>query len=226
MMTFLGLFQYTITHAVEHAVKQANLTNEAADAIRANVAPLRQASDVTGFLLTSWFVYFFALFKTSRFRHNIVLLALRIAALFLYVPILIYCGAYLDAALVTLALVARFFFLAYYAWRYRNIQFILLNSSSLMFLNGFAAHFDGKSFVVFEGGDHYIHFGERFVPFVSRDTVYIAVRGRQEHDIQLLRTVELLDGKFIFIFSRCQVVGVTNSCFEEIQLDEYASISE
>lgn len=77
-----------------------------------------------------------------------------------------------------------------------------------------------------EGGSHYVTLGTDIVPFVSRSNLYLAIRGSAESDIQLLRTVELLDGNYLYIFSSCQVVGVTNSGFEEIQLDEYATISE
>lgn len=225
-MVFLGLFQYTITSAVENVVHNANLSDEAANTLRDNVIPLRQASNITGFMLTSVFVYFFALFKASSFRRNLLLCLARFVALAFYVPILAYCGAYLDATIVASAIVCRTLYVSYYAWRYKTLSFLILNSTSLMFVNGTATYYDGRPFVVLEGGDHYIQILNKFVPFVSKDAMYVAIRGRQEQDIQLLRTVELLDGKYIYIFSRCQVVGVTNSCFEEIQLDEYATISE
>lgn len=95
-----------------------------------------------------------------------------------------------------------------------------------MFLHGHANYYNGRPYVMLEGGSHYVTFGTNIVPFVSRTNLYLAIRGRNEIDIQLLRTVELLDGNYLYIFSSCQVVGVTNSAFEEIQLDEYASISE
>nr|WCC62407.1 ORF3 protein [Bat Coronavirus MrGD19] len=225
-MVFLGLFQYTIDTAVETVVQTSNLSKDAAYNLRTNIIPLKQASNVTGFLLTSLFVYFFALFKASTFRRNLLLLFARVATLLFYVPILCYCGAYLDAAIVASAMIGRFCYVSYYAWRYKNRSFILLNSTTLMFINGFATYSDGKPFVVLEGGDHYIQIQNKFVPFVSRDTVYVAIRGRQEHDIHLLRTVELLNGRYIYIFSECQVVGVVNSSFDDIQLDEYAAVSE
>nr|WCZ56009.1 MAG: ORF3 protein [Myotis bat alphacoronavirus] len=225
-MAFLGLFQYTISNAVQNAVQSVNLSTHEAIVLEENLLPLRQASSVTGFLLTSMFVYFFALFKASTLRRNVFLLLLKILALLAYVPILAYCGAILDAIIVAVVIVGRLLYLSYYAWRYKNKLFILLNATTLMFVNGFATYFDSKPFVVLEGGDHYVQIAERFVPFISRDNLYVAIRGKQEQDIQLLRTVELLDGKYIYIFSKCQVVGVTNSCLEEIQLDEYATVSE
>nr|WCC62389.1 ORF3 protein [Bat Coronavirus MrGD17] len=223
---FLGLFQYTIDSVVQKTVESANLSNEATRHFEEQVVPLRQASHITGFLLTSAFVYFFALFKSSTYRHNVYLLLARILCLLLYVPVLCVCGAYLDAFIVGSAIFGRLLFVSFYAWRYRNYLFIIFNTTTLMFLSGYAMYFNGKSFVVLEGGDHYIHFGSDFVPFVSRVTVYLAIRGRQDFDIQLLRTVELLDGKYLYVFSRCEIVGITNSCFEQIQLDEYATVSE
>nr|WCC62341.1 ORF3 protein [Bat Coronavirus MaJX20] len=223
---FLGLFQYTIDAVVQNTVESANLSDDAISHFEEQVIPLRQASHITGFLLTSAFVYFFALFKASSYKRNLYLLVARLASLLFYVPILVVCGAYLDAFIVGSVILARLVFVCFYAWQYRNYLFIIYNTTTLMFLHGHAMYFNGKSFVVLEGGDHYIQFGSDFVPFVSRDTVYLAVRGRQEYDIQLLRTVELLDGKYLYVFSRCEIVGITNSCFESIQLDEYATVSE
>lgn len=223
---FLGLFQYTIDTVVQNTLESANLSDDALHHLEEQVIPLRQASHVTGFLLTSVFVYFFALFKASTYRRNIYLLFSRIAALLFYVPILVVCSAYLDAVIVGTAIFGRLLFVCYYSWRYRNSSFIILNTTTLMFLNGHATYFNGNSFVVLEGGDHFIQFGSDFVPFVSRDTVYLAIRGRKEFDIQLLRTVELIDGKYLHVFSRCEIVGITNSVFEQIQLDEYATVSE
>nr|WCC62497.1 ORF3 protein [Bat Coronavirus SkHI19]WCC62509.1 ORF3 protein [Bat Coronavirus SkHI19]WCC62521.1 ORF3 protein [Bat Coronavirus SkGD17]WCC62545.1 ORF3 protein [Bat Coronavirus SkGD18] len=223
---FLGLFQYTIDTVVENTVEQANLSEQEALLLEENIVPLRQASHVTGFLLTSVFVYFFALFKASSYKRNVLLFIARVCALICYAPILIVCGAYLDAVIVILTLTFRLLYLIYYAWRYKTFKFIIYNSSTLMFLHGHANYYNGRPYVMLEGGSHYVTFGTNIVPFVSRTNLYLAIRGRNEIDIQLLRTVELLDGNYLYIFSSCQVVGVTNSAFEEIQLDEYASISE
>ncbi|QDE55566.1 hypothetical protein QKQ02_gp3 [Bat alphacoronavirus] len=222
----LGLFQLTIDAVVQNTAQSANLSDDAIRHFEEQIVPLRQASNITGFMLTSIFVYFFALFHASKLKHNYILLLARLVALLCYVPILAVCGAYLDAFIVGTAIVGRLAFVSYYAWRYCTIKFIVYNTTTLMFLHGHANYTDGKSFVVLEGGDHYIQFGNDFVPFVDRDTVYLAIRGRREFDIQLLRTVELFDGKYLYIFSRCEIVGVTNSCFEQIQLDEYATVSE
>nr|WCC61765.1 ORF3 protein [Bat Coronavirus MsGX16]WCC61771.1 ORF3 protein [Bat Coronavirus MsGX17] len=223
---FLGLFQYTIDSVVQKTAQSANLSDDAIRHFEEQMVPLRQASHITGFLLTSAFVYFFALFKASSFRCNVYLLLARVLCLLFYVPILCVCGAYLDAFIVGTAIFGRLLFVSFYAWRYCTIKFIVYNTTTLMFLHGHANYTDGKSFVVLEGGDHYIQFGNDFVPFVSRESVYLAIRGRQDFDIQLLRTVELLDGKYLYVFSRCEIVGITNSCFEQIQLDEYATVSE
>nr|WCC62563.1 ORF3 protein [Bat Coronavirus SkGD18] len=223
---FLGLFQYTIDTAVEHTVEHANLSQEEALMLEENIVPLRQATHVTGFLLTSVFVYFFALFKASSYKRNLLLFLARLLALLIYAPILIFCGAYLDAFIVVATLTSRLLFLIYYSWRYKTYKFLIYNSSTLMFLHGHANYYNGRPYVMLEGGSHYVTLGTDIVPFVSRNNLYLAIRGSAESDIQLLRTVELLDGNYLYIFSSCQVVGVTNSGFEEIQLDEYATISE
>nr|BAT33282.1 hypothetical protein [Porcine epidemic diarrhea virus] len=57
---FLGLFQYTIDTVVKDVSKSANLSLDAVQELELNVVPIRQASNVTGFLFTSVFIYFFS----------------------------------------------------------------------------------------------------------------------------------------------------------------------
>nr|ALF39590.1 hypothetical protein [Porcine epidemic diarrhea virus] len=214
---FLGLFQYTIDTVVKDVSKSANLSLDAVQELELNVVPIRQASNVTGFLFTSVFIYFFALFKASSLSRNYIMLAARFAVIVLY---------FLDATNVCCTLIGRLCLVCFYSWRYKNALFIIFNTTTLSFLNGKAAYYDGKSIVILEGGDHYITFGNSFVAFVSSIDLYLAIRGRQEADLQLLRTVELLDGKKLYVFSQHQIVGITNAAFDSIQLDEYATISE
>nr|WPA70771.1 MAG: ORF3 [Pekapeka alphacoronavirus 1]WPA70779.1 MAG: ORF3 [Pekapeka alphacoronavirus 2] len=223
---FLGLFQYTIDVVVDKAVQSFNLSTDAFNQLSERLEPVQQASNIAGFLLTSIFVYFFALFQCATKRGSLYFLALRLFGLLLYTPLLAYCGAYLDAAIVGCTLLWRFAYTGFYAWRYSNILFIILNSTTLCFLNGKATHFSGGPYSVLHGGDHYIMLGGEIVPYVSRKGLYLAIRGSSEEDLPLLRTVELLDGNFLYVFSKLQVVGITNSAFEEIQLDDYATISE
>nr|ADC67072.1 truncated ORF3 protein [Porcine epidemic diarrhea virus]ADC67073.1 truncated ORF3 protein [Porcine epidemic diarrhea virus]ADQ27448.1 truncated ORF3 [Porcine epidemic diarrhea virus]AFD23291.1 truncated ORF3 protein [Porcine epidemic diarrhea virus]AFE85870.1 truncated ORF3 [Porcine epidemic diarrhea virus] len=82
---FLGLFQYTIDTVVKDVSKSANLSLDAVQELELNVVPIRQASNVTGFLFTSVFIYFFALFKASSLRRNYIMLAARFAVIFLSV---------------------------------------------------------------------------------------------------------------------------------------------
>nr|AQK38170.1 envelope protein [Porcine epidemic diarrhea virus] len=42
----------------------------------------------------------------------------------------------------------------FYSWRYKNALFIIFNTTTLSFLNGKAAYYDGKSIEIQEGGDH------------------------------------------------------------------------
>ncbi|QGX41946.1 ORF3 [Alphacoronavirus sp.] len=223
---FLGLFQYTFDTVVQKAADSANLSTSATADLKQQLEPVEQVSNFTGFMLTSVFIYFFALFKCATRTSNLYFLVLRLCVLFLYVPLLYYCGAYLDASIIGCTLLVRFAIVSYYAWRYRNLSFVIFNATTLCFLNGKASQFSEKPFSVLEGGDHYIKLGNSIVPFVSNTQLYLAVRGRSEFDLQLLRSVELLDGNFLYIFSNFKIVGVTNAAFEEIQLDDYATISE
>lgn len=222
---FLGLFQYTIDTVVKEAAQSANLSQDAVSDLELRVVPIRQASNITGFLLTSAFVYFFALFKASTYRRNLFLLLARFASLFLYCPLLFYCEAYLDASVIFITILCRLLLVCFYSWRYKNALFLVYNSTTLYFLNGKAAYYTGEPLIVLSGGDHYIKIDKLFVPFVSCTQLYLAVRGRCEFDMQLLRVVELLDGNKLYIFSQHTIVGITNSAFEGIQLDDYATIS-
>nr|ASY04644.1 ORF3 [Porcine epidemic diarrhea virus] len=168
---FLGLFQYTIDTVVKDVSKSANLSLDAVQELELNVVPIRQASNVTGFLFTSVFIYFFALFKASSLRRNYIMLAARFAVIVLYCPLLYYCGAFLDATIICCTLIGRLCLVCFYSWRYKNALFIIFNTTTLSFLNGKADYYDGKSIVILEGGDHYITFGNSFVAFVS--SIYV-----------------------------------------------------
>nr|ANA96049.1 3a protein [Bat coronavirus] len=140
---FLGLFQYTWDRAVDDITEAANLTVDAVQHLEASVVPLRQASNLAGFLLTSCFIYYFALFKASNLRRNAILLAARVLLLLIYTPVLFYCGAILDGIIVAGVLIARLALVSFYAWRYSNVLFIILNSTTLAFLHGHATYYDG-----------------------------------------------------------------------------------
>ncbi|AGT21334.1 non-structural protein 3 [Bat coronavirus CDPHE15/USA/2006] len=224
---FLGLFQYTINSAIKDSIAKSNLSLSDAVVVDQQLEPVRQFSIASGFFFTSVFVIYFTLFKASTFRRNLLLLLARFLVVVVYCPLLFYFGCHLDGSFILLTIFARLLYVCYYAWRYKSIQFVVLNTTTLAFVNGKCTYYANEPFFTFEGGDHYIKLGEYYVPFVDRNSLYVALRGKFEEDVYLSRSIELFNGHFLYVFTRQQVVGIVNSNFTDVQLDEleYASAS-
>uniref|UniRef100_A0AB38ZDW5 Non-structural 3c protein n=1 Tax=Chaerephon bat coronavirus TaxID=2991261 RepID=A0AB38ZDW5_9NIDO len=227
---FLGLFQLTLDKAVEDVAELHNFTTQQHDDLVHTLEPLRQTFSWAGFMLTSCFVVFFAVYRTHNRQLNLLLLLLRLLSIFVYAPLLAYCGAFLDAVIVLLVLAARLSYVCFFACLYKNTQFILLNSTTLWFYDGFADFCDSPNLVILEGDESSIKFAGTVLPF-AYDTVhmavgsfsYIAVRGRVECNLSLVETVDLSSCQKLRIFMRVAPRGVANSAYEMIQLDECSS---
>nr|UZK98247.1 MAG: ORF3 protein [Tadarida brasiliensis bat alphacoronavirus 2] len=225
---FAGLFQYTIDNAesaINNSLKQVVLPQRTVDTIVQQLTPVRHASYISGFLLTSVFVVYFALFKASSLKFNVGLFIARLLTLLVYVPLLLFCGSYVDAAVIGLVVLCRLIYVCYFAWRFKSIAFILYNTSTLAFIMGKCRYYDSQPYMVLTGGEYYITFGDNFVPFVGANDLYVAIRGRLQEDLYLVRRVELINGQFFYIFARDPVVGVVNMKFSDVQLDEYVATS-
>nr|QWN56281.1 nonstructural protein 3 [Alphacoronavirus sp.] len=214
----MGLFQSTLDIAVARSTEHLN--DEQAATFRQHMAPVRRTYNFATFLLSSIFVVYFALYKASTFRRNYVMLGIRVLVLLLYTPVLLYFECYIDAVIVFVTLIARFLYLAYWAYRYRSVAFLLLNTDKLAFVCGKYWYYNDQPYLMMVGGEHYVHFGDQMIPFVVAKDLYVALRGRKDDDVPLIRRVELINGSFIYIFAQEPVVGVVNMCFSEIQLYE------
>lgn len=214
----MGLFQSTIDVAISSGA--ATLSHEDAARFHRTMEPVKRSYSVVSFLLCSVFVVYFALHKASTLRRNYAMLCLRVLVLLVYTPVLLYFQCYFDAAVVLITLLSRLTYLAYWAYRYRTMSFLVLNSDRLAFVCGKFWYYDDQPYLVLFGGEHYVRFGNQMVPFVVAKDLYVALRGRKDDDVPLVRRVELNNGTFIYIFAQEPVVGVVNMCFSEIQLYE------
>nr|UUS54191.1 MAG: ORF3 protein [Bat coronavirus]UUS54203.1 MAG: ORF3 protein [Bat coronavirus] len=196
----LGLFQLSLKH--EELV--AKLLPETPHAV-----PIAHFNLGINYLFSSVFVYYFATFCSKSFKVNVALFVCRLLVLFIYTPLLFYVGAIIDGSIVLFVLLARLSYITYFALRYNSINFLLLNSSTLAWIFGKCWYCPLDYYVTLRGGDSYVRFGPHFIPFVNDRNLFIALRGRHESDVILVRRVELINGDFLYIFSSEPVVGVT-----------------
>ncbi|AZF86119.1 ORF3 protein [Alphacoronavirus Bat-CoV/P.kuhlii/Italy/206645-41/2011] len=196
----LGLFELSLKHEelVSKVLPQPP-----------HVVPITHFNLGVNYLFSSIFVYYFATFCSKSFKVNVACFICRLLLVFAYAPLLYYVGAYIDGSIVLVVLVCRFWYLGYYALRFNSFNFVLLNSSTLAWVYGKCWYFALDYYVCLRGGDSYVKFGPHFIPFVSDKNLYIAVRGRCQKDICLVRRVELINGDFFYIFSAEPVVGIT-----------------
>nr|WCC63884.1 ORF3 protein [Bat Coronavirus McGD16] len=178
-------------------------------------------NSVIGFLLISVFIYFFAVYRAHTYRTQLVCLLCKFMLLVVYVPLLVYCQAYIDACIIALVLVIRLCYLLYYSLKYKTVDFLLFNDSVLCFSFGKACFVNNKlrHFMVFTGGHHYMDLGYNFVPFVDTSTLDVCIRGSLEYDLLFSRQIELCDGSYLYLFTSQPVVSVCN-IVTTTQLDE------
>uniref|UniRef100_A0AB38ZDR0 ORF3a protein n=1 Tax=Otomops bat coronavirus TaxID=3119329 RepID=A0AB38ZDR0_9NIDO len=209
-----GLFELQLSSPETVTVRSSGLGPQS------HLSQLSCSTPVVGLLLTSVFVVYFALFKATTFKGNCLCFACRLLLLLLYVPLLFFCGAYIDGCIVFCTIFCRLLYTGYFAYRYKSMLFLLLNAPVLAFVEGKGWYYDYNPFVVLSGGEHFVNFGIHMVPFASGKDLYVAIRGRRDEDLYLMRCVELINGSFFYIFASEPVVGVVNLRFTEIQLYE------
>nr|ADX59489.1 ORF3 protein [Miniopterus bat coronavirus/Kenya/KY33/2006] len=222
---FGGLFQLSFDTAINNTVKRLRLTPEQASVVNTELAPVHHATSALGYLLTSVFVVYFAIYKASTLRGNVMCLLARVVLIFVYSPLLLYCGSFVDGSFIAGVLIARFCQTCYYAYRYKNLAFVIYNTTVLAFINGKPWYYHQQPWLVLSGGDHYVTLGVHIIPFVSNNELYVAVRGSTDENLDLVRCVELIDGSFFYIFCKEPVVGVVNFKFSEIKLYEDVDIN-
>nr|WCZ55928.1 MAG: NS3 [Hipposideros bat coronavirus] len=213
-----GLFQ---THLVPAVLKVKQLV----DRMPIPDVQFQHALPISNFLFTSFFVVYFALYKAKSVKNNCILLCLRLVAMFFYAPLLCYFQLYVDAVLVFVVLYIRLMYVVYWSCRYRTFAFIVLNTDKLAFVQGYYWYYNDTSYITLQGGENFLVLGTKLVPFALAHDIYIALRGKKDEDVPLVRRVELINGQFFYIFAQEPVVGVVNMSFSEIRLCEDVEIS-
>lgn len=174
-----------------------------------HVVPITHFNLGIDYLFSSVFVYYFATYRSNSFKVNVACFVARLLVLFAYAPLLLYAGAYVDGSIIAIVLFCRFFYVAYFALRYRSFHFVILNRPTLAWLYGKCWYFTFQDYICLRGGDSYVRFGPHFVPFITDKNLFMAVRGKQQKDVCLVRRIELINGDFLYIFAKEPVVGVT-----------------
>lgn len=199
MNHMLGLFNLYLGGALEQ--QHVN---------RPNVTPIKHFNLGVDYLLTGVFVYYFAVFRCSTYRLNFVCGILRLLTLFVYVPLLLYVGAYIDGILIAILLIARLLYLVVFSIKWKSPYYFVLNTSQLAWILGKCWYVDLDMYVCLRGGNSYVKFGPHFIPFVRTDKLFITVRGRKSLIAELVRRVELINGDFLYIFDTTSFVSVIN----------------
>nr|WCZ56002.1 MAG: NS3 [Bat coronavirus HKU10] len=213
-----GLFQTffgdSVQAGVHHLVEKLPLPD----------VHFQHALPLANFLMTSVFVIYFAMYKASSVRNNCIMFGFRLFAMFVYAPLLCYFELYVDAAIIFGSLYTRLMYVTYYACRYRSPAFVVLNTDKLAFVQGYYWYYQDNSYLTLLGGENFVTFGPNFVPIAATNDLYIALRGKKDDDVPLVRRVELINGQFFYIFAQEPVVGVVNMCFSELRLCEEVEV--
>nr|UUS54170.1 non-structural protein 3c [Canine coronavirus] len=176
------------------------------------------------FSIAALFVLFLALYRSTNFKTCVGILMFKIVSMTLIGPMLIAYGYYIDGIVTTTVLALRFVYLAYFWYVNSRFEFILYNTTTLMFVHGRAAPLMRSShssiYVTLYGGINYMFVNDLTLHFVDPMLVSIAIRCLAHADLTIVRAVELLNGDFIYIFSQEPVVGVYNAAFSQAVLNE------
>ncbi|AIA62266.1 hypothetical protein ORF3 [BtNv-AlphaCoV/SC2013] len=199
-----GLFQLNIQNAAS-VVRTSIVPKQ----LLPHVVPIAHFNLGIDYLFSSVFVYYFATYRGNSIKTNCALFVCRLLVLFVYAPLLLYTGAYIDGSLTAIILLCRFFYVAYFAVRFHSFYFVLLNSPTLAWVFGKAWYYHFDDYTCLRGGDSYVRFGPHFVPFVSDRNLFLALRGRVQKDVCLVRRVELINGDFLYIFASEPAISVT-----------------
>nr|AIL54146.1 3c [Feline coronavirus] len=176
------------------------------------------------FSIAVLFVLFLALYRSTNFKVCVSVLMFKIVSMTLIGPMLIAFGYYIDGIVTTTVLALRFVYLAYFWYVNSRFEFILYNTTTLMFVHDRAAPFmrssHGSIYVTLYGGINHTFVNDLTLHFVDPMLVGIAIRGLVHADLTVVRAVELLNGDFIYIFSQEAVVGVYNAAFSQAVINE------
>nr|QID98952.1 NS3 [Swine acute diarrhea syndrome coronavirus]QID98961.1 NS3 [Swine acute diarrhea syndrome coronavirus]QID98970.1 NS3 [Swine acute diarrhea syndrome coronavirus]QID98977.1 NS3 [Swine acute diarrhea syndrome coronavirus] len=222
---FGGLFQLTLEGVVNSTIRAAKLDPNDEAIIREQVQHAINGANMLGYMLTSMFVWYFALYKPSTRRGRIAMFVSKLLVIFAYVPIIAYCGGVVDSCIILVAVVSRLLYTSYYAFCYRSFAFVLFNAPTLCFINGTVCLYSRitkvADYIALYGGHHYVTIETTAVEFAHKDSLYVAIRGKKELNLYLSKAMELSDGAYIYLFTNTPFVGIYNANFQlqETQLN-------
>nr|AIL54188.1 3c [Feline coronavirus] len=218
---FLNTLSFIVTnqHVIVNNTPHVNSIVQQHHVVSANIK-----SSHLEFSIAVLFVLFLALYRSTNFKVCVGVLMFKIVSMTLIGPMLIAYGYYIDGIVTTTVLALRFNYLAYFWYVNSRFEFILYNTTTLMFVHDRAAPFmrssHGSIYVTLYGGINYMSVNDLTLHFVDPMLVGIAIRGLVRADLTVFRAVELLNGDFIYIFSQEAVVGVYNAAFSQAVINE------
>nr|AIN55856.1 accessory protein 3c [Feline coronavirus] len=218
---FLNTLSFIVTnqHVVANNTPHVNSIVQQHHVVSANIKSFHLE-----FSIAVLFVLFLALYRSTNFKVCVGVLMFKIVSMTLIGPMLIAFGYYIDGIVTTTVLALRFVYLAYFWYVDSRFEFILYNTTTLMFVHDRAAPFmrssHGSIYVTLHGGINYMFVNDLTLHFVDPMLVGIAIRGLVHADLTVVRAVELLNGDFIYIFSQEAVVGVYNAAFSQAVINE------
>nr|AIL54128.1 3c [Feline coronavirus] len=218
---FLNTLSFIVTnqHVIVNNTPHVNAIVQQHHVVSANIK-----STHLEFSIAFLFVLFLALYRSTNFKVCVGVLMFKIVSMTLIGPMLIAFGYYIDGIVTITVLALRFVYLAYFWYVNSRFEFILYNTTTLMFVHDRAAPFmrssHGSIYVTLYGGINYMFVNDLTLHFVDPMLVGIAIRGLVRADLTVVRAVELLNGDFIYIFSQEAVVGVYNAAFSQAVINE------
>ncbi|AKG92641.1 non-structural protein 3c [Ferret coronavirus] len=225
---FVGLFLQSISFLKQDVtIISTDIVNSSKSVVASEqhfVVNSKHYRAIPEFSIAVLFVLFLAMYRCTSFKQNVAILIFKIVAMCFIAPLLIMFGCYIDGVITIVVLLARFCYLSYFWFRFKRFEFVFYNVSTLMFVHGRAAPYLRSShnthYVTLYGGLNYMCVDDLALHFVNPMLVKLAIRGLVQLDLNVVRSIELLNGDFIYIFSPEPVVGVYNAAFDREIVNE------
>ncbi|ACA52158.1 ORF3 protein [Bat coronavirus 1B] len=195
-----GLFQLQFEKALISINSDLKLPEEHLKVVESHLAPIHYATSSLGYLFTSFFVVYFALFKANTYRSNFVCFIFRLALILLYSPLLLYYGSFIDGSFIAIVLIGRICQTLYFAFRHKDPSFVILNTCTLATIDGKSWYYYKQKPFVLHGGRNHVKFGPYTIIFISNNSLFVNVRGYTNLNLEVIRVAELPNDSLFYIF--------------------------
>lgn len=154
---FLNTLSFIVTnqHVIANNTPHVNFIVQQHHVVSANIKSFHLE-----FSIAVLFVLFLALYRSTNFQVCVGVLMFKIVSMTLIGPMLIAFGYYVDGIVTTTVLSLRFIYLAYFWYVNSRFEFVLYNTTTLMFVHDRAAPFmrssHGSIYVTLYGGINYM----------------------------------------------------------------------